>query len=185
MSSDAIMTEQDPLELAVGRIVKPHGIHGELVLDVLTDSPELRFAAGVELAARWRGSNRTRRVTVASARPHAGRMLLRAEGVESRNAAEELRGAVLTARIAPGESADSPDEFHDHQLEGLRVEHTTGAHLGAVREMVHTPAGDLLAVRTPEDIEVLVPFVTDIVPEVDLAGGRLVVDPPEGMFDAE
>ncbi|GAA4829090.1 ribosome maturation factor RimM [Saccharopolyspora rosea] len=170
--------------LAVGRVVKPHGVQGELVVEVLTDSPELRFAPGAVLGARRRGAARDEVFTVAAARPHAGRLLVRAEGVEGRDAAEALRGAVLTVRSDQLEPTDDPDEFHDLELEGLRVVQVSGAEVGVVREVVHTPGGELLAVRTSDDREVLVPFVSEIVPEVDLAAGRLVVDPPEGLLDA-
>ena len=101
-----------------------------------------------------------------------------------REFAEALRGAVLTVRSDQLEPTDDPDEFHDLELEGLRVVQVSGAEVGVVREVVHTPGGELLAVRTSDDREVLVPFVSAIVPEVDLAAGRLVVDPPEGLLDA-
>lgn len=183
MSSTGVMTERDSLELAVGRIVKPHGIRGELVVEPLTDSPELRFVQGSALEARRRGGT-AQDVMVASVRSHGGRMLLSLHEVPSRDEAEQWRGVLLIAHIDPGETADAPEEFHDHQLEGLRVDDQAGRQLGAIREIVHTPAGELLAVRTSE-AEVLVPFVAEIVPEVDLGQGRVVVAPPEGLFDAE
>ena len=99
-------------------------------------------------------------------------------------AAEQLRGALLVVDASEVEPTDDPDEFHDVELEGLRVLNTGGDELGRVHEVVHTPAGELLAVRTGDGREVLVPFVSEIVPEVDLEAGKLVVDPPEGLFDA-
>ncbi|GAA2779798.1 ribosome maturation factor RimM [Saccharopolyspora taberi] len=179
------MSDQEPVTLVVGRIVKPHGVQGELVVEVRTDSPELRFAPGSVLGLRRRGARGSESFTVAAVRPHAGRLLVFAEGVRGREAAEELRGAVLTVPADELEPTDDPDEFHDHQLEGLRVVLPDGADAGVVTDVVHTPAGELLAVRTPERHEVLVPFVTEIVPEVDLEGGRLLVDPPEGLFDSQ
>ncbi|MBE9374380.1 ribosome maturation factor RimM [Saccharopolyspora sp. HNM0983] len=178
------MSEQDSGALAVGRVVKPHGIRGELVVEVLTDSPELRFAPGSVLDLQWRtGTPGARRITVAAARPHAGRLLLRAEEVDGRDAAEDVRGAVLTVSADVLEPIEDPDEFHDRDLEGLRVLTTTGEQVGVVRDVVHTPAGELLAVDAGEQREVLVPFVGEIVPEVDVPGGHLVVDPPEGLLD--
>ncbi|GAA4855750.1 MULTISPECIES: ribosome maturation factor RimM [Saccharopolyspora] len=175
------MNQQETL--AVGRVVKPHGVQGELVVEVRTDSPELRFVPGAVLGVRRRGGGRPgESLTVESTRPHAGRLLLRAEGVVGREAAEDLRGVLLTVGVDELGPTDDPEEFHDHQLEGLRVVDTAGQERGVVREVVHTPAGELLAVRT-DGGEVLVPFVLDIVPEVDVAAGRLVVDPPEGLFD--
>ncbi|MER7081654.1 16S rRNA processing protein RimM [Saccharopolyspora kobensis] len=173
----------EPEILAVGRIVRPHGVRGELVVEVLTDSPELRFAPGSVLGTQRRGKDRGQNLTVAAARPHAGRLLLRAEGVDGREAAEDLRGVLLTVTTDVLEPTEDPDEFHDHQLVGLRAVEPSGAEIGEVREVIHTPAGELLALRTADDREVLVPFVVEIVPEIDLAAGKLVVDPPEGLLD--
>lgn len=171
--------------LVVGRVVKPHGVHGELVVEVRTDSPELRFAPGAELGVRRRGDVPDTTLTVVAARPHTGRLLVRAEGIEGRETAEELRGALLTISPEQLEALDDPDEFHDSDLEGLRVVLRTGAEVGAVREVLHTPAGELLAVSASQGREALIPFVSDIVPEVHLAAGYLVIDPPEGLVDAE
>ncbi|MFI0469438.1 ribosome maturation factor RimM [Saccharopolyspora sp. 5N102] len=179
------MSEPELQTLAVGRIVRPHGVRGELVVEVLTDSPELRFAPGSVLGMQRRGVVRAQNLTVTAARQHAGRLLVRAEGVEGRDAAEELRGVLLTVSSDVLEPIDDPDEFHDHELIGLRVERVSGEEVGEVREVLHTPAGELLSVRTTDGREVLVPFVAEIVPEVDLAAGRLVVDPPEGLLEAE
>ncbi|RKT85890.1 16S rRNA processing protein RimM [Saccharopolyspora antimicrobica] len=173
----------EPEILAVGRIVRPHGVRGELVVEVLTDSPELRFVPGSVLGTQRRGKDRGQNLTVAAARPHAGRLLLRAEGVDGREAAEDLRGVLLTVTTDVLEPTEDPDEFHDHQLVGLRAVEPSGAEIGEVREVIHTPAGELLALRTADDREVLVPFVVEIVPEIDLAAGKLVVDPPEGLLD--
>ncbi|TDD52002.1 ribosome maturation factor RimM [Saccharopolyspora elongata] len=179
------MSEHELQTLAVGRIVRPHGVRGELVVEVLTDSPELRFAPGSVLGMQRRGVVRAQNLTVTAARQHAGRLLVRAEGVEGRDAAEELRGVLLTVSSDVLEPIDDPDEFHDHELIGLRVERVSGEEVGEVREVLHTPAGELLSVRTTDGREVLVPFVAEIVPEVGLAAGRLVVDPPEGLLEAE
>ncbi|MFR9731299.1 ribosome maturation factor RimM [Saccharopolyspora sp. MS10] len=168
--------------LAVGRVVKPHGVRGEVVVDVRTDSPELRFAPGAVLGVQRRGAAVPDSLTVTAARPHAGRLLVRFESVDGMDEAERLRGATLTVGADELEATEDPDEFHDHELEGLRVELPTGDEVGVVREVVHTPGGELLSVRTPEGVERLVPFVAEIVPEVDLAGGRVVVDPPEGLL---
>jgi 16S rRNA processing protein RimM len=177
------MGDQEARTLVVGRIVKPHGVRGELVVDLRTDSPEERFGAGSVLGVRRRGANRPETLTVTAARPHSGRLLMQAEGVDGREAAEALRGALLTVRTDELEATDDPDEFHDHELEGLRVVRVTGADVGTVDEVVHTPGAELLVVRTESGRELLVPFVSEIVPEVDLGSGRLVVDPPEGLLD--
>lgn len=179
------MSDRKSTPLVVGRVVKPHGVHGELVVEIRTDSPDLRFVPGAELGLRRgaRSGAPERSLVLAAVRQHAGRLLVRAEGVDGRDAAEELRGAYLTVRSDELEPVEDPDEFHDHELEGLRAELADGAELGVVDAVVHTPGGELLQVRTPDDREVLVPFVSAIVPDVDVERGRLVVDPPEGLFD--
>jgi 16S rRNA processing protein RimM len=78
---------------------------------------------------------------------------------------------------------DDPDEFHDHQLVGLRAESPSGEKIGDVVAIEHAPASELLVLRLADGRSGLVPFVRAIVPEIDLAGGRLVLTPPEGLFD--
>jgi 16S rRNA processing protein RimM len=166
----------------VGRVVKPHGIRGELVVDVHTDSPEERFVPGAVLATRARdGASGT--ITIAAARPHTGRLLVTFEGVAGRDAAEAMRGLLLLVDAADLTPSDDPEEFYDHELEGLEVVDVHGARLGVVAEVLHTAGSELLAVRRDGGGEILVPFVTDIVPTVDVAAGRVIVDPPEGLLD--
>ena len=145
---------------------------------VRTDSPEQRFAAGTVFDV---GGGR--RLTVAGTRWHRGTLLLRVEGIRDRAAAEGLRGIVLTVAADQLPPLEDPDEFHDHQLIGLRAELAGGAVVGSVREVVHGPAGELLVVERAGRTDALVPFVRDIVPTVDLPGGRLVLTPPEGLLD--
>ncbi|SFO84532.1 16S rRNA processing protein RimM [Amycolatopsis arida] len=169
------------MEVAVGRVAKAHGIGGELAVDVRTDVPEERFAAGAVLTGRARDGD-TCRLTVAAARPHGGRLLVRFAEVTDRAGAESLRGVLLLADTADLPPTDDPDEFYDHELEGLRAELADGTVVGRVREVVHTPGGELLALDR-DGGEALVPFVRAIVPVVDLPGGRVVLDPPEGLLD--
>lgn len=169
----------DTIHRAVGRAGRPHGLRGELTVAVRTDAPDERFAVGAQLVA---GDGRV--LTVASVRSHSGRLLVRFEGVEDRSAAAALRGSLLTVDVRTVAPSEDPDEFHDHDLEGLLAVDPTGQELGTVREVLHGPGTDLLVVDGASG-EVLVPFVREIVPEVDVAGGRLVVAPPEGLFDAD
>ncbi|GDY30616.1 ribosome maturation factor RimM [Gandjariella thermophila] len=166
----------------VGRVAKAHGLHGELAVELRTDSPEERFSEGATVRAELRDGT-VRTLTVSAARPHGGRLLVSFAGVEGRDAAEALRGAVLSADARDLPPTEDPDEFYDHELEGLAAELTDGTAVGTVREIVHGPAGDLLVVERASGGEVLVPFVRDIVPEVDVRAGRLVVDPPPGLLD--
>jgi 16S rRNA processing protein RimM len=172
----------------VGRIVKPHGIRGELVVDVSTDSADVRFAVGSVLFVTSRDGAVTRSLTVTAARPHTGRLLVFFEGVAGRDAAEELRGAVLTANLADLPPIEDPDEYYDHQIEGLAVVTVTGEAIGTVREVMHGAGGELLLVDRTDRAdagELLVPFVRQIVPEVDVPGGRIVLDPPAGLLEVE
>ncbi|MBO0840335.1 MAG: ribosome maturation factor RimM [Sciscionella sp.] len=166
---------------AVGRVVKAHGVRGELTVEVLTDAPEHRFAIGAHMTAAAKdGTERT--LTVASTRPHSARLLVTFEEVAGRDAAEALRGVLLLAEVSELPPIEDPDEFYDHQLEGIEVSTVDGQVIGEVREVLHGPAGELLAVQRKAGGEVLIPFVREIVPTVDLAAGRVLVDPPEGLL---
>lgn len=169
------------MEVVVGRVAKAHGITGELAIDVRTDSPEIRFADGSVLAARTKDGRRST-VTVGAVRPHGGRLLVRFDEVPDRTAAEQFRGALLLADTEDLPESEDEDEYYDHQLAGLAAELPDGTPLGTVKEVLHTPGAELLAIDH-EGREVLVPFVKEIVPTVDIAGGRVVVDPPEGLLE--
>jgi 16S rRNA processing protein RimM len=167
----------------VGRIIKPHGIRGELVVDSTTDWADLRFAAGSVLFVTSRDGAVTRSLTVTAARPHAGRLLVRFEGVDDRDGADLLRGVPLSAEVTDLPPIEDPDEYYDHQLEGLAVHTVAGEVVGTVREVVHGAGGELLVVDRTAGGEALVPFVRQIVPEVDVPGGRILLDPPPGLLD--
>ena len=168
------------MDLVVGRIGKPHGVSGEVTVDVRTDDPDARFATGSSLRTdpAERGP-----LTVAAVHPRSGGLVLAFEGVGSREAAEALRGTVLVVDSAELPAIEEPDEWYDHQLVGLAAVDAAGAPLGEVAEVVHAPASDLLVVRDADGREHLVPFVRELVPAVDVPGGRVVIDPPEGLFD--
>jgi 16S rRNA processing protein RimM len=170
-----------PDRLTVGRIGKPQGIRGEVTVEVRTDAPEIRFAPGSVLLTDpgERGP-----LTVLSARDQNGRLMVAFEGFLDRNQAETLRGTLLQVDAVDVPPSDDPDEFHDTQLIGLAADLVDGSRLGEVTDVLHLPHGDVLVVRRADDAgEVLVPFVLAMVPEVDVPGGRLVVDPPEGLLD--
>jgi 16S rRNA processing protein RimM len=173
----------DTIEVVVGRIGKPHGIRGEVTVEVRTDEPERRYAGGSVLRAEPpRGSaSPLRSLTVAGVRWHQTTLLVSFEEIPDRDAAEAARGIVLHASIPAGESPEDPDEFYDHQLVGLAAHDLTGAVLGEVTRLVHGGAQDLLVVRTRGGREALVPFVKALVPEVDLAGRRVVIADRPGL----
>ncbi|HKB31152.1 MAG TPA: ribosome maturation factor RimM [Streptosporangiaceae bacterium] len=191
--------------LVVGRVGRPHGIRGEVAVDVRTDDPDQRFASGCVLATQPEALGP---LTVTNARPHAGGLIVSFSGVTDRDAAEQLRGAWLVIDSADVPVPDDPDEFHDHQLIGLDVVTATGSRVGTVADVLHhgqdllvirpgdgDPAGGVAAaagsppavatVGGPGAVEILVPFVAAIVPEVDLPAGRLVIDPPPGLLDQD
>jgi len=175
--------ERADIEVVVGRIGKPHGIRGEVTLDVRTDEPERRFAPGTTLRAQAPAGvdRRPTSLTVARARWHQSTLLVTFEELADRNAAEAARGTVLHATIARDAVPEDPEEFYDHQLVGLDVVDLDGSPLGTVKALVHGSAQDLLTVRTPDGRDALVPFVTALVPEVDLDAGRIVVADRPGL----
>lgn len=175
--------EQGDIEVVVGRIGKPHGIRGEVTLDVRTDEPERRFAPGTTLRAEAPAGadRRPSSLTVSRARWHQSTLLVTFEELADRSAAEAARGTVLHATIGHDETPEDPDEFYDHQLVGLDVVDVDGTPLGTVKALVHGSAQDLLTVRTADGRDALVPFVTALVPEVDLEAGRVVVADRPGL----
>ena len=173
----------DGIEVVVGRVGRPHGIRGEVTIEVRTDEPDRRFADGVVLRAEPpRGSaSPLRALTVAGTRWHRSTLLASFDEVPDRDAAESVRGILLFAAIDPAEEPDDPDEFYAHQLVGLTAYDEEGAVLGEVSALVRGGAQDLLTVRTPDGREALVPFVKALVPEVDLTERRVVVADRPGL----
>jgi 16S rRNA processing protein RimM len=171
------------MDLVVGRVVKAHGVTGEVVVEVRTDDPDDRFAPGTVLRGRPKNGPE-RDYVVEAAREHSGRLLVRLDGVADRDTAESLRGTIFLVDSEELPPIDDPDEFYDHQLEGLRVVTTAGTPVGSVAEVLHTGAGELLSVRN-EKGEVLVPFVSAIVTSVSLADQTIQIDPPEGLLELD
>jgi 16S rRNA processing protein RimM len=234
------------MQLVVGRITRPHGVRGEVSVEVRTDEPDRRFAVGHVLTTDPVAAGP---LTVESMRWHSGRLLIQFAGVTDRNQADDLRGIWLTLDSAEAGPSDDPDEFHDAELIGLAVVTTSGEPVGRVTDVRHfgqdllviepgpagsspgsqagspraesapaesapaesapaesaqaesapaesaqaesavtgpVPAGPLAAggpARRAPGSELLVPFVAAIVPEVDVAAGRLVIDPPPGLLE--
>ncbi|MCC2277410.1 ribosome maturation factor RimM [Streptomyces sp. ET3-23] len=169
------------MQLVVGRIGRAHGIKGEVTVEVRTDEPELRLGPGAVLATDPAGAGP---LTVESGRVHSGRLLLRFTGVADRNAAEALRNTLLIAEVDPDETPEDPEEFYDHQLMDLEVVTVDGTVVGRIAEISHLPSQDLFIVERPDGGEVMIPFVSEIVTEIDLDAQRAVVDPPRGLLDA-
>ncbi|MGW7690646.1 ribosome maturation factor RimM [Streptomyces asiaticus] len=168
------------MQLVVARIGRAHGIKGEVTVEVRTDEPELRLGPGAVLATEPASAGP---LTIESGRVHSGRLLLRFEGVRDRNAAEALRNILLIAEVDPEELPEDPEEFYDHQLIDLDVVTVDGTEVGRISEISHLPYQDLLVVKRPDGAEVLIPFVSEVVPEIDLEEQRAVIDPPPGLLD--
>ena len=172
------------MELVVGRVVKAHGVSGELVVEVRTDDPDSRFAVGSTLAGKPARGGPSREYTIESVREHGRRLLVRLAGIADRDAADAMRGVLFVVDTADLPPIDEPDEFYDHQLEGLLVRTSDGRDVGNVTEVLHTAGGELLAVRRDDGTgEVLVPFVAAIVTSVSLADHVIEIDPPDGLLE--
>lgn len=172
------------MQLTVARIGRAHGLRGEVALDVRTDDPAARLAAGAVLATEPadRGP-----LTVSRTREQQGRWYVTFAEAPDRTAAEALRGVGLVVEVADDASSpdDDEDAWYPHELTGLRAEHVDGRLLGEVVGLEHLPAQDALVLREPDGARTLVPFVRAIVPVVDVAGGRVVLDPPGGLLASD
>lgn len=160
--------------VAVGRITRAHGVHGEVSVVVLSEVPE-RFADG---AVVWLEDGRA--LTVSASRPHRDRLLVRFREVADRGAADVLRGALL---VVPESSSPPLPEgsWWDHQLEGCAVQTDTGRSLGQVHDVIHTAANDVWSVVAPDGAETLIPVLADVLVDVDVDAKRILVHEIPGL----
>jgi len=174
--------------VVVGWIGRAHGLKGEVSVEPRTDEPERRFADGAVLSTEAprggapHGPGRPTVLTVRASRWHSSRLLVRFEEIKDRNEAEAARGLALVMTVDETEVPDDPDEFYDHQLVGLRVVTVDGSSVGELVEVIHGSAQDLLSVKADDGREILVPFVSQLVPTIDVPGGRIVVDDRPGLL---
>jgi len=164
----------------VGKVVKAHGVRGDVVVDVRTDEPARRFARGAMLAIE----DAQRQLTVRAARAQANRYVVSFEQIPTRNDAEALVGATLVAAVPDDERPADKAEYYDRHLVGLTACLGDGTPVGTVVDVLHGPAQDVLVVRTAMG-ERLVPFVTALVPGVDLEAGRLTIADVPGLLEDE
>jgi 16S rRNA processing protein RimM len=164
----------------VGRIARAHGIRGQVIVNPETDFPEERFQPGAQLFVERGGRIDT--LTVTTARCHRERPVIGIEGVETMNDAAQLAGVELRVPI-DRLAALPPDTFYRHDLIGCRVETKGGADVGVVSDVEGTMAGSRLVVDSAAG-EVLIPLVAEICTLVDPAGKRIVIDPPDGLIEA-
>lgn len=165
--------------LVVGVVRRPHGLQGEVSVQVVTDFPE-RFVPGSALS--WRDGSRTRSLKLSGVRWNRERLLLSFEGIGDAHAAAELAGGELSVSVSEAVPAP-PGFYYSHEVEGWRCEDGQGKRIGVVTRLEKTPAGPLLSIETADRREALVPFVRPIVIEVDRDARRVVLELPEGLLD--
>lgn len=166
------------MQLVIGRIGRAHGVRGDLFVEPMTDEPDHRYSDGTVLMT----SNDTT-LTVAKSKWHSGRFVVHFVGFDDRNVAETLRGLTLSIEVDPAQSPEDPDEYYDHQLVGLNVVLADGTHVGTIGEVIHLPSQDLLTVLREGDTEALIPFVTEFVPDINLATKTVTITPPPGLLN--
>lgn len=183
-AGDGSQTPSDGVEyLVVATVRRPHGIKGELFVALETDRPKAVFRAGRTL---WLGDAEGRPVggtlTVERARPQKDGMLLKLVEHGGRTPElDRLRGHSLL--MPANEAAPSAaEEIHYRDLRGMEVFHAE-ARVGTVRGIMETPGGELLVVQRPRTSDALIPFVKEVVREIDRTGRRIVIEPPEGLLD--
>lgn len=172
------------MRVLVARIGKAHGLRGEVTVQVHTDAPQERFTPGTRFLTEPAGAGP---LTLRSARDQAGTTVLGFEEAVDRTAAEGLRGIRLFLDVAGTPATGEPEEdaWYEDDLVGLAVHTLDGTRVGTVSALESRPAQDLLVLALPGGREARVPFVQALVPEVDVAGGRVVIDPPPGLLDLD
>lgn len=167
------------MQLVVGRIGRAHGVRGDLFVEPFTDEPDKRFAHGEKLE-----TSNNQFVTVHDSKWHSGKLVVHFVGVDDRTKAEELRGLELTAEVDPTVLPDEEGEYYDRQLIGMNVV-MNDAVIGVINDVIHLPSQDLIEFTMTDDRKVLLPFVSEFVPDVDVAGNRMVITPPNGLINEE
>jgi 16S rRNA processing protein RimM len=174
-----------PKIVRVARVGKPHGIRGEVTVELFTDTPEERFRHGNVLIAKApKGtSSLFNELTVAKARWNKHILLVKFVEVQDRNAAETLRN--LELYVAVGEAYNGQDEWYADELIGFSVHKGSykAASIGEITDLITGEAQDLLEIRLSNGRDVLIPFVEEIVPEIDTEQGAVVITPPTGLLE--
>lgn len=165
-------------QVVVGVVGRPHGVRGQVFIDVRTDEPARRFQRGAKLQL---SSGET--VTIGTVTWQRGRLLLTFDGVPDRTAVEQLRGQQLLVDVPVDERPSEPEEYFDRQLVGLRVLDHAGDEVGEVAQVLHLPAQEVLLVRTHDGGERMVPFVSALVPDVDLVAGHVRLADVGGLLE--
>lgn len=165
--------------VVVGRLGRPHGIRGEVTVEIRTDEPELRFAPGSSV---FLSSGKL--INIESIRWHQNLLLVKFAGINNRNESETLRGLLVEVEVEDLELPEDENEFYDRQLIGLKViEKNT--QIGVIDDVLHLPGHDLLSIKLNDGREMLLPFVEEFVPIIDLEDGTISITPPAGLMEDE
>jgi 16S rRNA processing protein RimM len=165
--------------LVVGRIGRAHGVLGEATIEIRTDLPDERFVVGTRLET---DPAKNGPLTIESARDHNGILLLKFLEIKGRTAIEGVRDTLLLAEVDMSEESEYEDEYHVQQLIGCEVVLQSGLKLGELTDVLNLPGQDLLAIASAQG-EILIPFIAEFVPEVDIENRRIVVVPPAGLLE--
>ena len=169
----------EPRYLSVGRVLRPHGVRGELRVEIITDYPE-RLAQHIHFFLAHPNSPATvRRYAVERLRYHKETLLLKLEGCDDRDGAEQLRGMLVQIPIEDAVPLEE-GEYYLFQLVGAQVETEGGESLGQITDVIETGANDVYVVRGPRG-EILIPAIDEVVVELDLESKRMVVVLLPGM----
>ena len=164
----------------VGRIARPQGHRGQVIVDPATDFPEERYKPGSTVYVQRGGT--VAPLVITAARMHQGRPVIAIEGVDTMNAAEELAGSELRVTVEALQPLP-PGMFYEHDLIGCAVETTEGMAIGTVTRVEGGGEGSRLVVEGRGGDEILIPMTEAIVIGVHLAARRIVVQPPDGLLD--
>jgi len=167
------------MKVTVARIGRAHGLKGEVTVELRTDMPEERLKPGATLETEPAVAGP---LTVVSTRIQAGRWYVRLEDINTREAADAVRGVEL---VVEADEDEEDGAWYVHELIGLSAERPDGTVIGEVVDLLDMPAQDLLVVREPNGHRAMIPFVDEFVPEVDVEGGRVIVTPPYGLLAGE
>ena len=165
--------------LVVGRIGRAHGVLGEATIEIRTDLPQDRFIVGALLQTDPAANGP---LTIESARDHNGILLLKFLGLKDRSAIERVRDTLLLAEVDMSEEALFEDEYHVQQLIGCEVVLESGVIIGELTDVLNLPGQDVLAIRG-ERGEILIPFISEFVPKVDIENRKITVVPPDGLLE--
>ena len=152
-------------------------MRGEVTVEIRTDNPEARFEIGSKLQTDPANKGPLK---IHDARFHSGTLLLTFEGFADRNSVETLRNVLLLAEVDPRQVNTSEDDFHISQIVGCAVVNEVGANQGTVKDVLHLPAQDTLVIDS-DGREILIPFVREFVPTVDIERKMIIVSNMERL----